>query len=151
MRHTYFHTNPKVNSAILPLLTGIGIGVGLGVFVSANKQEAKRLVQDKLEQLKDLWDESWEDSQGTVQNLFGEVSAKTQLAYLKARRHLNQQLANLTEGLSEINKEKYRAIVTTITDDMIRDKSLSSEYVSILKQFLLEDYGRLKKHFRTNA
>lgn len=141
--------NNSSSAQILSLVAGIGIGVGLVAWMQGKDGKNGQMLKDKVEDLSEktmnTLEESWENSQDVIAELFGEANAQTQLAYIRARHELNGKVQDIMDEVGKISKDKYAKLVTEVIDELQENKSMSNDHVKTLKKYLSDDYNRVQK------
>lgn len=141
--------NTSSSAQILSLVAGIGIGVGLVAWMQGRDGKNGRMLKEKVDEVSnniaDSLSETWENSQETIQELFGEANAQTQLAYLRARQQLNGRVQELMDEFGKISKDKYAKLVAEVIEELQDNKSMSNDHVKTLKKYLSDDYSRIQK------
>lgn len=141
--------NSSSSAQVISLIAGIGIGVGLVAWMQGKDGKNGRMLKEKVEEvgnnIADSLNETWENSQDTIQELFGEANAQTQLAYLRTRQQLNARVEELMNEFGKLSKDKYAKLVAEVIEDLQENKSMSNDQVKTLKKYLSDDYSRLQK------
>lgn len=141
------HTSSSAQ--ILSLVAGIGIGVGLVAWLQGKNGQNGRMLKEKVDEVSNTiaerLSETWENSQETIQELFGEANAQTQLAYLRTRQQLNSRVQELVDEFGKISKDKYTKLVAEVIEELQDNKGMSNDHVKTLKKYLNDDYSRIQK------
>jgi polyhydroxyalkanoate synthesis regulator phasin len=141
--------NNDHSNQILPLIAGIGIGVGLVAWMQGRDGKNGQMLKDTVTKagktLRASLSDTWDNSQETMKELFGETNAQTQLAFMRTRQQLNERVNDLVEEFGKLSKDKYVELVSEIVEDLQENKSMSNEQIKTLKKYLNSDYTRLQK------
>ena len=134
------------------LVTGVVlgglIGAGLAFFLSPRSgEENRKMVATKALELRDKAMTAHEDITGSVQDIFGEVSAATISLYTDARELLAHNLADFQDNWDDIDKQKYLDMVDNVTAILRKDKKNNPKYIDKLKAYWTKNWRQISANF----
>lgn len=128
----------------LGLLFGTVVGALTAFFFSPRSgPENREIVAKKIKELEKLLEEKEVDKK--VKEIFGEVTDEAKNLYLKAKKWLIEELANLKEAAKEINKEKYIKAVDTTMVKVQKEFKKDVRKLEKLKTQLMKEWEKLKQ------
>lgn len=104
---------------------------------------AKRAAEIK-KQLKDS------DVEKVVRDIFDEASEKTIDAYNTAKDLLSEKIAEVSQSLQSIDKEKYVQLVGGVVETVKESYDVNEEKIAKLKTYLINEYTKLKTAVQKN-
>ncbi len=125
-------------------LTGGVLGFLAGVLFAPKEGEKTREdLKKKIEEFRKLLEEKEVDKK--IEKIFGEVSKTTKEAYFTAQMAIVEGLAEFKGALSELDKEKYSALIREKIDGVRKKFNLDQEVVEKLRQRFERERRRLQR------
>ena len=115
---------------IVTALTGVLAGLLL------SEKPGKRLrsqTKKEYEKLKNMMEEKNVDE--AVREIFGKITSESRSAFIKTRKYLTVELADLKEDFSTIDKDKYKKLIDNTIDKVRDDKKIPEDGVSKLAKY----------------
>lgn len=126
----------------LGMIIGLVAGAVAGMFLSPKSgKENRELVGNKLDDLKKALDNG--DFNEKVQEMFGEVTNNTREMYIMITDELTNGLADLKGAISEIDKDKYMAVVTKVVEKVKDKHELPKAELDKIQKLLQKDFERI--------
>lgn len=136
-------TNQKSSSKLgLGVVIGAVTGVVAGLVLAP--KSGKKLRSDVAKRAREIRKKMEENNvDEVVQNIFDDVSDKTIAIYNTAKDMISEKLAEVTEPISKIDKNKYSKVVSDVVNVVRKDKGVAEETLVKLKKYLEDDYAKL--------
>ena len=126
----------------LGMLIGVITGAVAGLFLAP--KSGKKLRTDVFKRAKEIRKKIEDNNvEETVQNIFNEVSDTTITLYNSAKDMLAEKLAEVTETVSKIDKEKYVKVVNDVISTVKNEKHVAEETLVKLRSYLEDDFDKL--------
>lgn len=139
-----YNSGKTLKIAVSSLLTGALLGYIGSLFVSSKtKHKHKMLIEEKASKLKEALEET--KSVQRVEKVFEEKTAEAKAKYEAIKSDLITSLAKLKGTIADIDREKYQQIVDEVLARAKQDRRIIVEESEKLKNFLEDDYKKIKK------
>ncbi len=128
----------------LGLLLGTIIGGIAAFFLAPNSgEENRKSVMKLLEGLRKELDKMELDKK--VKEIYGEVTEESRTTFLKVKKELIKELEDLKDRWREIDKEKYKIMVSNLVDNLKKNSKTEAKILNKMKASFLEDWEKFSK------
>lgn len=135
-------TNQKSNKFGLGLILGAVSGALTGIFLTPKTGKKMRAdVLKRAKQIRQMIEDT--DASVVISDMFDEVTEKSTAVYNEIKDMVSEKLADLTESIDSIDKEKYLRVVRSVVDELKNKKELTEQQLEKVKQHLEKDYEKL--------
>ncbi|MBD3250062.1 MAG: hypothetical protein GF381_00600 [Candidatus Pacebacteria bacterium] len=141
------NNNSQIKKTGLALMAGMALGYLGSLFISSDtRRQHKQFVEQKATQLKDILTD--EDPVKRVKAIFKKNTQEMRDKYQAIKQDLVTKLSQLKGALQDIDKKKYSQVLDRVLDKARRDQELSQAQLERLKQFLSQDFDRIKNSLK---
>ena len=118
------------------LVFGAILGGLAAYFLSPRSgKENREMAKKKYEELRKMMKDKKVDE--IVAEIYGKASAEGKKLYLTARKEVDAKLAELNDALSEVDKEKYKALVDDVITHLKDEKDATKDRLTKLQAYLV--------------
>lgn len=135
----------KLKKGGLIFLAGMTLGYLGSFFMPAkSRKKQKKFIDQQTQKLKDIMTD--QDPAQRIKDIFKENTAQMKEKYENLKHELAQGLASLGGTVEDINKQKYSQVLNNVLKQAKQDKTLSQEQADKLKNYLEQDFEKIKKN-----
>lgn len=135
--------NKKTQSKLgVGLLVGAAVGAVAGLFLAP--KSGKKLRADVLKRAADIRRQIEDvDIEKTVASIFDDATEQSMRVYSQAKDMLSEKLSEVTETISNIDKDKYISAVNDVVKKVGKEKVVAESTLVKLRKYLENDFKKL--------